>query len=481
MLCWDDFFIEKQDNTELRQHKPEKKNVILEGTKVWEGNAMEYASMIKIDGKYRFYYRARGGHFEVLSDGRIAPGNGAQFCIAESTDGKNFKRMPINKIDYRGIKHNNIYFNEERDNFAICYDENPNCPKEEKFKALTMGGRKEEWGHGLYLYVSGDGFDFKRKCKLPIPGSFDSYNIMFWDKETEQYHVYSRGEYRTDGGDIEFDIVQKERSIFRTINHSTSKDFVNFEFHGEINYGNEHYPVQFYTNQIVKYYRANDMFIGMPTRYIDRWENPENFKQMPLPEQHEIRHKFHGRLGTVVTDNVLITSRDGQNFNKWEEAYTTGGIEATDNWFYGDCYAEYGIYETESDTAGAPNELSFIMANKATSEVKKFYRYTTRLDGFISWYAKFNLGKGGEILTKPFTFKGNELEINFASSAMGDMTVTVCDEDGNEIDGYKSIKIFGDSVRRLVKFEKDLADLNDKPIRLKIKLRDCDLYSFKFN
>ncbi|MBR3961154.1 MAG: hypothetical protein IKK13_02945, partial [Clostridia bacterium] len=73
------------------------------------------------------------------------------------------------------------------------------------------------------------------------------------------------------------------------------------------------------------------------------------------------------------------------------------------------------------------------------------------------------------------------LEINFASSAFGDVTVTVCDEAGNELEGYKSIKIFGDSVKRIVEFEKELKDLENKPIRLKFNLRDCDLYSFKFN
>ena len=336
-------------------------------------------------------------------------------------------------------------------------------------------------GHGLYLFVSGNGIDFENRGRLDLPGSFDSFNIMFWDKETELYHFYYRSEYHTEGYEIKFDIVKKERGIFRTINHSTSKDFVHFEHHGQLDYGENDVPVQFYINNVVRYERAKDMFIGMPTRYIDRWEYPENFKQMPLPEYHELKHKYYGREGTVVTDNTLITSRDGHHFNKWEEAYMTGGIEAFDNWFYGDCYACYGLYETESDVEGEPNEISFIVPNKSAYGVAQWWRYTTRLDGFISWYAKFMGGKGGDVLTKPFTFEGNELEINFASSAMGDLSVTVCDEDGNELDGYKSIRIFGDSVDRKVEFEKPLKDLNGKPVRLKFNLRDCDLYSFKFN
>ena len=486
MLCWDDFLIDKIDGAEIRQHKPERRNKILEGVKLWEGNYSSYNSIIKTpEGKIRFYYRTQGGNQEVLPDGRYLSGTHGRYCVAESTDGKNFKRMPINKHEFNGITHNNIYFNQGRDNFAVCYDENPNCPENERYKALAMGNKEhypdDNGGHGLYLFVSGNGIDFENRGKLDIPGSFDSYNTMLWDKETEQYYVFHRSEYRTDGFAIEFDIVKKEREIFRTINVSTSKDMVHFEHLGELNYGDEHIPVQFYTNNIVKYYRAKDMFLGIPTRYNDRWEDPDNFKQMPLSEYHELKHKYYGREGTVVTDCSLLTSRDGYHFNKWEESYLTGGIEADGNWFYGDCYVCYGLYETEADKEGEPNEISFIVPKKDVYGVAQWWRYATRLDGFISWYSKFNLGKGGEILTKPFTFEGNELEVNFSSSAMGDMVITVCDEEGNELEGYKTYRMFGDSVCRLAEFEKDLSALAGKPIRLKFNLRDTDIYSFKFN
>ena len=63
----------------------------------------------------------------------------------------------------------------------------------------------------------------------------------------------------------------------------------------------------------------------------------------------------------------------------------------------------------------------------------------------------------------------------------GTLIVTVCDENGNELEGYKSCELFGDSVERHVKFEKNLKDLEGKPVRLKFFLKDCDLYSFKFN
>jgi len=480
MVCWDDFLIDKAENTEIRMHKPVKREKVFTCDAQWEGNCSGYESMLKIGDTYKLYYRAQNIVFHANGGGDYSKGC---FCIAESKDGIHFKRAKINKYEYDGIISNNIFLNQGRDNFAVIYDENPDCPGEEKYKALSMGGGdgfyKEDGGpHGIYLFVSENGIDFKCKGRLPIPGSFDSYNLIVWDKETKQYFIYTRGEHMVGGGDIEFDVVNKARSIFREVRVTTTKDFINFEHHGELNYGEDNIPMQFYTNHVSKYHRTKDMFIGFPTRYFDRWEDAENFEQMPLSERHAFVTKYWNREGTALTDCVIITSRDGINFNKHDEAYLTPGIEAATNWWYGNCYPVYGLHEMESYTEGAPNELVFYMPDHYRINSCEMYRYTTRLDGFFSWYAKH---RGGTILTKPFTFVGSELEINFSTSALGDIIITVCDEDGNAIEGYKSIKIFGNSVDRKVKFEKSLCDLAGKPVRLKIELHDCDLYSFKFN
>lgn len=474
MLCWDDFLIDKMDSAQVRMHKPVKREKVITMDKSWEGNVCTYASVMKLGDTYRMYYRAQ--NLVLLPDGSYDKHNGS-FCVAESKDLKEFRRLPINKYERDGEKNNNIFFNEERDNFSVFYDKNPACPESERFKALSMGLSKDPLGEGLYLYVSADGFDFTLKENLPIEGAFDSYNVLFWDEDAQLYRFFYRSENNPESIDYEFDVVKKARSIFRTVNASTSKDLVTYQHYGELNYGENNIPMQFYTNNIVRYPRAKDMFIGFPMRYIDRWEYPENFEQMPLPERHKFMTEKRGREGTVLTDSTVITSRDGYNFHKWDEAYLTPGIEASSNWWYGNCLMVYGIFETPADEEGAPDEISMIVPENYRIKPIDYYRYTTRLDGFFSWYAKY---RGGEILTKPFTFEGSELAINFSSSALGDITVTVCDESGNELDGYKSIPIFGDSVDRKVRFEKDLKLLENRPVRLKFELRDCDLYSFIF-
>lgn len=468
MLCWDDLLIEKTDNAEIRMHKPIKREKVITMDKSWEGNVCTYASILKLGDTYRMYYRAQ--NILPQPDGTYER-NKTCFCVAESKDLKEFKRLPINKYERDGEYNNNIFLDEKRDNFSIFYDKNPACPENERYKALSMGTAKEIYGEGLYLYVSADGIDFTLKEKLPIPGTFDSFNVLIWDEESELYRLFYRSER-------EFEETQKWRGIHRTVNTSTSKDLVSFEHYGELSYDEENIPMQFYTNNVVRYPRVKDMFIGFPMRYIDRKDYTENFEQMPLAERHKFMTEKHGREGTAITDATIMTSRDGYNFKKWDEAYITPGIEASCNWWYGNCLIAYGIFETPSDEEGAPNEISMLIPENYRIKAIDYYRYTTRLDGFFSWYAKF---RGGEILTKAFTFEGSELEINFSSSALGDIKVTVCDENGNELEGYKSIRIFGDSVSRKVKFEKELRLLENKPVRLKFELHDCDLYSFKFN
>ena len=70
--------------------------------------------------------------------------------------------------------------------------------------------------------------------------------------------------------------------------------------------------------------------------------------------------------------------------------------------------------------------------------------------------------------------------LNFATSARGGVTVSVCDADGETIDGYTSYVMFGDSVERIVEFEKPLSLLRGKTVRLKFRMSDAHIYSFEF-
>ena len=110
-------------------------------------------------------------------------------------------------------------------------------------------------------------------------------------------------------------------------------------------------------------------------------------------------------------------------------------------------------------------------------------RYSIRLDGFASLSAPY---EGGEATTRLFTFKGDSLSLNYASSAAGEIRVEIQDEYGQRIPGFaleECHPIFGNELDRTVHWGSDanLSDLNGKPVRLRFHLKDADLFSIKFS
>ena len=476
ILCWDDKIIEISENIQVRAHKPEKKNIALTCDNEGEGVHNGYASVIRMGDTYRLYYRA--DPFRHRLDMAPTPGK-AVICVAESRDGGiTFRKPNVGKYEYNGTKNNNIVFSRAKaiDNFSIFYDTNPNCPKEEKFKALCELNLGSEGGTHLIYYASEDGYDFREQYALDVQGTFDTYNVVLWDENTEQYFLYYRA-FHTPEGEDRLSWKGARPNWIRHVRVATSKDFKNWTKHGRISFEEGQEIYQLYTNQITKYFRTDDTFIGFPVRYNDRAEEKRNFHFMPLGDRHENITEVFGREGTAVTDCVIMTSNDGLCFNRRDEAFMTPGVEARDNWWYGNCYTVYGLAETEAEEDGAPNEISFYMGENYRIKNVNFRRYTIRLDGFFSWFAPY---RGGEAVTKPVTVDGNELRINFATSALGGVTVFICDEEGKELEGYQSYTMFGDSVDRPVEFEKPLSDICGKAVRLKIKMRDAHLYSFVF-
>jgi hypothetical protein len=311
---------------------------------------------------------------------------------------------------------------------------------------------------------------------LDVAGTFDSFNVTFWDAETGQYFLYYRAFHGKDGTD-KLSWRGMKKDDIRDVRVATSKDFLHWEIHGRIAFekGQEDYPL--YTNQITKYYRAENTFIGFPVRYCDRCEEAESFRFMPLADRHAKITEHFGREGTALTDCVIMTSQDGFTFDRRDEAFMTPGVESRNNWWYGNCYTVYGLCETEAEEEeeGAPKEISFYMGENYRINNVNFRRYTVRLDGFFSWKAPYS---GAEVLTKPLVLGGEEMRLNFATSAVGGIKVYVCDEEGKELKGYESYTVFGDSTDRPVKFAKSLADLEGKTARLKFKMKDAEIYSF---
>ena len=111
-------------------------------------------------------------------------------------------------------------------------------------------------------------------------GAFDSQNLAFWDPVRGEYRAYWR--IFTAGVDRRKD--WKPAGV-RAIRTATSKDFLNWGPQADVKYVDS--PAEhLYTNQIKPYYRAPHIFIGFPTRYVERgWS--DSMRALPEREHRE--------------------------------------------------------------------------------------------------------------------------------------------------------------------------------------------------
>ena len=87
---------------------------------------------------------------------------------------------------------------------------------------------------------------------------------------------------------------------------------------------------------------------------------------------------------------------------------------------------------------------------------------------------------------EPRRFKGSRLEINYATSAAGGIWIEIQDPKGQTIPGFtldECPKIIGDQIERTVawKGDSDLSSLSGKPVRMRVVLKNADLYSIRFH
>ena len=473
-LFVDEFLIDKlTGEAKLRLHHPTPREVAIVHDAPWEGSSSGYHTVVKDGDLYRMYHR--GSHLEV-SKGKLNSGRHEPFyCYAESEDGIRWKKPELELVEFEGSRKNNIILKGlGTHNFAPFKDDNPDCLPEARFKALA--GIKSEGG--LFAFQSADGIHWSLLTPEPVitNGAFDSQNLAFWDPTLKKYRAY----WRTFTAGVTTAENWKP-SGYRAVRTGTSSDFLHWGEEADLTYVDS--PDQhLYTNQVGPYYRAPHILIGFPTLYVERgWS--DSMRALPDPENRELRASAHLRYGTALTEGLLMASRDGVHFKRWNEAFLRPGIQRPGTWQYGQQYIAWHVVETRSSLRGAPNELSlYATEDYWHGKGGTLRRYTLRLDGFVSARAPM---KGGELITRPFSFDGSKLALNFATSAAGSVRVEIQEPRGAAIAGYALADcpdVFGDAIERIVTWKNgaDVSALAGRPVKLRFQLRDADLYSFRF-
>jgi hypothetical protein len=443
-LFVDHHLIDRLDGVRLQLHRPQAREIVFKFDQPWEGIYCGYETVLTDGDTYRFYYR---GMPEAKHDFDTEV-----TCLAESKDGIHWTRPTLSNYLVRGAEENNVVLARSRGchNLAPFIDRNPACPPEQRYKA--MGGTGAP---GLLAFSSQNGLRWTQMQKEPVitQGAFDSQNNAFWSVSENQYVCYFR--------------VFRDHK--RWIARATSQDFlhwsepVDLELNGQ---PREH----LYTNQIAPYFRAPHLYLGMPTRYFPgrRVVTEEEARKIGTPQEWNYVND--------CTDIQFVSTRGGPSLARtFMEAFIRPGADLR-NWTSRASYAARGIVQT-----GA-RELSFYVKHHSGYKSIHLRRYTIRPDGFVSVSAPY---AGGEFVTKPFTFSGKSLLLNFASSAAGGMEVELQTPNGHAIEGFRvadCTEIIGDRIEHLVRWKNssDLSPLSGKPIRLRIRMKDVNLFSFRF-
>lgn len=444
-LFVDNYLVERLIGTNLKLHQPQ----LAPRANTPRPNG-HYTTILKDGARFRQYYRGdKKEGVDWRKDGWEAYHNGEVTLYAESSDGVNWNEPDLGLYRVERYPQGNVILADHflvNHNFSPFIDMRPDVPIEQRYKALGglqypltnwegWGGpdRREELrqrrGHGgLKALTSPDGIHWtKMQEAAVIPeqwGSLDSQNVSFWSTVENCYVCY----FRT--------IENELRSVSRT----TSDDFIHWSEPVAMNANLA--DEELYTNGTHPYFRAPHIYIALPTR-------------------------FQAHRGST-TDIVFMTTRGSNSYDRtFKEAFIRPGLDPA-AWKNRSNYAAQNVVQTSS------TEMSiFVLGDR---------RFVLRLDGFASVNAPWC---GGEVITKPFRFTGKELEINYSTSAAGEVRIEIQDLEGRPMTGFAlddCPSIVGDEIERIVawKLGSNVSNLAGKPVRLRIVMQDADLFSIRF-
>ncbi len=492
-VFWDDYLVDTAASTATRRlHSPEFAGPVLTHDAPWEGDGCGYHNIVVDDGLYRLYYNGWAmGYADPSTNPAYPKSAGLRICYAESRDGLHWTKPNLGLLPFEGSTANNIILDADSfggpwDNFMVFKDGNPACPPDERYKAIAFlklppvpGGPakpipKKRIHDALWCFLSADGIRFRLGWRLftreetKSAYAFDSLNVAFWDPVLKTYRLYLRGYHATEPD-------RNGSRSGRDIRYATSPDFHTWTFPQLLDFGlGEDYPL--YTNVVMPYARAPHLSVGFPSRYVQRPAWTPTYDRLPGIVNRRWRME-HGesRYGLSTTDCVFMCTRDGLHFHREEEAFMRPGPERANNWLYGDCYPARALIQTPGRHGDEPELSLYAKENHWSGQASVLQRYCIRLDGFVSRHATYEPQR---VVTKPLVFAGDQLRLNFSTSARGYLYVTIRDETGR---AARSHEIFGDATDRVIDFaEGSVADFAGRPVSLEFEMSDADLYSLRF-
>jgi hypothetical protein len=466
-LFVDHFLIDKLDGARLALGQPHDEGQVLKFDKPWEGQFSGYCTIIADGPVYRLFYRGQPGGGKEAFRTEVT-------CYAESRDGRTWVKPELGLVEWGGSKANNIIlpagesYHWATHNFSPFLDTRPGVPPAERFKGL--GGVQQSGG--LFGLASPDGirwsrlrpepvFNIPATADAPKPYGLDSQNVCFWSEAEGRYTCFVRV--------WEYD--ERKRGV-RRIARITSRDFMTWSRPEVMEYrdaSGRPAPVEdLYTNQTHPYFRAPHLGVAVAARFMAG-------RQVVTADQAKALG-VNPAYFRDTSDGVFMTTRGGTVYDRtFPEGFLRPGI-GLNNWVSRTNYPALNVTPT------GPAEMSIFANQDYAQPTAHLRRYSLRLDGFASLRAG---AVGGAMTTKPLTFGGRRLVLNFATSAAGEVRVGLCDAAGEPIPGYDVAAcrpLIGNEIEREVAWSAgaDLARHVGRSVRMIFQIKDADVYSLQF-
>lgn len=456
-LFVDRTLIDTLSGASLQLQPPRDECVAYRFDQPWEGAFSGYCTVLYRQGRYQLYYR---GKPDTQPDGA-----GEVTCYAESDDGRTWRRPALGLHAFAGSKDNNILLAEPSvtHNFCPFIDTRPGVPETERYKAL--GGTKiKNVEPGLVAFTSADGIAWRRFAPQPVitEGALDSQNVPFWSELEQRYVCYLR---IFTGGTTTSKVWAP--TGYRTIARMTSDDFIHWSKFVPMTFEppqQEH----LYTNQTQPYFRAPHIYLATAARFMPG-------RQVISADEAQAL-KLVGSYYKDTSDAVLLTSRGGARYDRTFGGALVRPAIGLQNWTSRTNYPALNLVPTGT------TEMSLYVNQDYAQPSAHLHRYSWRLDGLASLHAPY---EGGEMLTKPITFAGEQLLLNFSTSAAGGIRVEIQDEQGAPVPGYdlaSAVELIGNEIERPIRWQStsSVKSLAGRTVRLRFVMKDADVYSFRF-
>jgi len=378
----------------------------------------------------------------------------------------------------------------------------PNGPPEERWKYISGYHRR-----GIYVFTSPDGYTWKRNPIALLPFRSGTQSCSFYDEHQQQYITYHRsGILHTPAGATQrSSVVVAVQDLFSPMEFPPrpQSDYLALDkqwplrdplpwyldngpltpggFGMEFEHKFDPIPedpvgADLYITKTQKYPWAPDTYLAFPIAYFHY--------ELDGPVTRQILGIEERCRGSGPLECQLEVSRNGFDWKRYPRpayvgigehegrnvvtAYIAQGMVRR-----GDEIWQYYFGETQYHSAWTRDEAG-----------RGVYRLVQRLDGFVSMDSPYE--KDTTVITKPFVFDGNCLELNIDTDAMGYAQVGFLDQNGSPIPSYSvndCIYINGDFIRTEVEWLNtgtDVVALAGQTVQLVFRMRGSKLYAMQF-